>query len=51
MTAKASMRRRPALWTALGFGLGISLGRTVDIALEPVAVGCAMAWLCAGLML
>jgi hypothetical protein len=27
------------------------LGRTVDIALEPVAVGCAMAWLCAGLML
>ncbi|MBT5452817.1 MAG: DNA internalization-related competence protein ComEC/Rec2 [Gemmatimonadetes bacterium] len=51
MTAKASMRRRPALWTALGFGLGIALGRTVDIALEPVAVGCAMAWLCAGLML
>ena len=45
------MRRRPALWTALGFGLGIALGRTVDIALEPVAVGCAMAWLCAGLML
>ena len=43
------MRRRPALWTALGFGLGIALGRTVDSALEPV--GCAMAWLCAGLML
>ena len=51
MMANETMRRRPALWTALGFGLGIGLGRTVDFALESVAVGCAMVWLGAGLML
>ena len=45
------MRRRPALWTVLGFGLGIALGRMVDFSLESVAVACAMAWLCAGMML
>ena len=33
------------------FWTGYRTRRTVDIALEPVAVGCAMAWLCAGLML
>jgi len=51
MAATATTRRRPALWSALGFGLGIALGRTVDFALESVAIGCAMAWLCAGLMM
>ena len=51
MVAKATTRRRPALWTALGFGLGIALGRTVDFPLQWMAMICVTAWLGAGLML
>ena len=33
MSAIKKTLRRPALWTALGFGIGIFLGRTVEVGL------------------
>ena len=36
MSASKKTRRRPALWTALGFGTGIFLGRTVEMGLVTV---------------
>ena len=38
MSASKKTLRRPALWTALGFGIGIFLGRTVEIGLAAAAV-------------
>ena len=38
MSASKKTLRRPALWTALGFGFGIFLGRTVEIGLVAAAV-------------
>ena len=37
MSASKKTRRRPALWTALGFGVGIFLGRAVEIGLVTAA--------------
>ena len=37
MSASKKTLRRPALWTALGFGIGIFLGRTVEIGLAAAA--------------
>ena len=36
MSASKKTRRRPALWTALGFGIGIFLGRAVEMGLVSV---------------
>ena len=36
MSASKKTRRRPALWTALGFGFGIFFGRTVEMGLITV---------------
>ena len=38
MSASKKTRQRPALWTALGFGVGIFLGRTVDMGLITAAL-------------
>ncbi len=38
MSASKKTRQRPALWTALGFGVGIFLGRTVDMGLVTAAL-------------
>ena len=38
MSASKKTLRRPALWTALGFGIGIFLGRTVEMGLVAAAV-------------
>ncbi|MYA22514.1 MAG: DUF4131 domain-containing protein [Gemmatimonadetes bacterium] len=47
MSASKKTLRRPALWTALGFGIGIFLGRTVEMGLAAVAVLSGLAFLCA----
>lgn len=39
--------RRPALWTAVGFGIGISLGRAVEMGWVAVAALSGLAFLCA----
>ncbi|MDE2811576.1 MAG: ComEC/Rec2 family competence protein, partial [Gemmatimonadota bacterium] len=46
MSASKKTRRQPALWTALGFGIGIFLGRTVEIGLAAAAVLSGLALLC-----
>ncbi|MDE2735792.1 MAG: hypothetical protein OXI72_15440, partial [Gemmatimonadota bacterium] len=38
MSASKKTLRRPALWTALGFGIGIFLGRTVEMGLVAAAL-------------
>lgn len=38
MSASKKTLRRPALWTALGFGIGIFLGQAVEMGLVAVAV-------------
>ena len=38
MSASKKTRRRPALWTALGFGIGIFLGRTVEMGSVAAAI-------------
>ena len=45
MSASKKTRRRPALWTALGFGIGIFLGRAVEMGLVSVAVLSGLAFL------
>ena len=50
MSASKKTRRRPALWTALGFGVGIFLGRAGEMGLVVAAVlsGLALAGAAAG---
>ena len=45
MSASKKTRRRPALWTALGFGIGIFLGRAVEMGLVSVAALSGLAFL------
>ena len=45
MSASKKTRRRPALWTALGFGIGIFLGRAVEMGLVAAAVLSGLAFL------
>ena len=45
MSASKKTRRRPALWTALGFGIGIFLGRSVEMGLVSVAALSGLAFL------
>ena len=47
MSATKKTLRRPALWTALGFGTGIFLGRAVEIGLVAAAILSGLALLCA----
>ena len=47
MSASKKTLRQPALWTALGFGIGIFLGRTVEIGLVAATVLSGLAFLCA----
>ena len=47
MSASKKTLRRPALWTALGFGFGIFLGRTVDMGLAAAVALSGLAFLCA----
>ena len=47
MSASKKTRRRPALWTALGFGIGIFLGRAVEMGLVAAAILSGLALLCA----
>lgn len=47
MSASKKTLRRPALWTALGFGIGIFLGRTVEMGLVAAAILLGLAFLCA----
>ena len=39
--------RRPALWTAVGFGIGIFLGRAVEMGWVTAAALSGLAFLCA----
>ena len=45
MSASKKTRRRPALWTALGFGIGIFLGRAVEMSLVSVVALSGLAFL------
>ena len=45
MSASKKTRRRPALWTALGFGIGIFLGRAVEMGWVAAAVLSGLAFL------
>ena len=47
MSASKKTLRRPALWTALGFGIGIFLGRAVEMGLVTAAALSGLAFLCA----
>ena len=47
MSASKKTLRRPALWTALGFGIGLFLERTVEMGLAAAAVLSGLALLCA----